>query len=127
MPSLSYTVIVTVLSHPHRVSKRETKEFEYKKDVYQLAREHEKVCELPSGSPLLSSSSTVCPRSLQAAELSKIHRYYIPTDGIVDCMSQFGRNPMIFLLPLQSPLSSQIINLAKYYYTLLYFPERITL
>ena len=100
MPSLSHAVVVTVLSRPHRVSKRETKEFEYKKDVYQLAREHEKVCELPSGSPLLSSSSTVCPRSLQAAELSKIHRYYIPTDGIVSCMSQFERNP---ISPLQLP------------------------
>ena len=99
MPSLSYTVIVTVLSRPHRVSKRETKELDYKKNIYQLAREHEKVCELPSGSPLLSSSSTVCPRSLQATELSKIHRYYIPTDGIVNYISQFEGNPMILLPP----------------------------
>ena len=124
---------MTVLSRPHRVSKRETKELDYKKNVYQLAREHEKVCELPSGSPLLSSSSTVCPRSLQAAELSKIHRYYIPTDGMVNYISQFEGNPMIFFPPLQSPLSSQIITLAKtgkyfvFYCTFPYFPERITL
>ena len=39
------TVVLTVLSRPHRVSKREEEELDYKKNVYQLAREHEKVCE----------------------------------------------------------------------------------
>ena len=39
------TVVLTVLSHTHRVSKREEEELEYKRNVYQLAREHEKVRE----------------------------------------------------------------------------------
>ena len=63
----------------YRVSEREKLDYVYKKKLYQLAVEHEKVNDglLLGG---VNQSVLVC---VQAKELERVDRYYIPSEDIV--------------------------------------------
>ena len=85
---------------PCSLTEREKRDFEYKKTVYQLARDHEKVslitsCTLtPAGVGCMLGQCCAGPLgpcmypdpcwcSLQAAELEKEDRYHIPSEDTV--------------------------------------------